>query len=121
MTQPAALRRYEVVDLAELPGVECPCGIARRGLVDAHDVPLTIHQTEISTDARTHYHRQLTETYYILECGADAQMELDGERIPLAPGRLVLIRPGVRHRAIGRMKVLVIVHPKFDPADEWFD
>jgi hypothetical protein len=41
--------------------------------------------------------------------------------VPLAPGRLVLIRPGVRHRAIGPMKVLVVVHPKFDPADEWFD
>ena len=48
-------------------------------------------------------------------------MQLDGERVPLAVGRCVLIPPGVRHRAIGRMKVLVVVFPKFDPADEWFD
>jgi hypothetical protein len=27
----------------------------------------------------------------------------------------------VRHRAIGRMQVLIVVYPKFDPADEWFD
>jgi hypothetical protein len=33
----------------------------------------------------------------------------------------VLIRPGVRHRAIGRMQVLIVVYPKFDPHDEWFD
>jgi hypothetical protein len=48
-------------------------------------------------------------------------MQLDDQLVPLAPGQAVLIPPGVRHRAIGRMKVLVIVFPKFDPADEWFD
>ena len=52
---------------------------------------------------------------------ADAAMELDGERIPVRPGMCVLIRPGTRHRAVGRMKVLIIALPKFDPHDEWFD
>jgi mannose-6-phosphate isomerase-like protein (cupin superfamily) len=95
--------------------------MARRALTDAEDVPLTIHQTDISADARTHYHRRLTEVYYILECDENARIELDDEVVPLAPGRLVLIRPGVRHRALGCMKVIVTVYPKFDPADEWFD
>jgi len=57
----------------------------------------------------------------VLECGPEAEMELDGERVPLVPGRAVRIPPGVRHRAIGEMKVLVIVSPKFDASDEWFD
>jgi mannose-6-phosphate isomerase-like protein (cupin superfamily) len=48
-------------------------------------------------------------------------MELDGQQVPITAGTCILIRPGVRHRAIGPMKVLVIVQPKFDPADEWFD
>ena len=26
-----------------------------------------------------------------------------------------------RHRAVGRMRVLNVVVPAFDPADEWFD
>jgi hypothetical protein len=30
----------------------------------------------------------------------------------------ILIRPGVRHRAVGRMTVLIVVLPKFDPDDE---
>ena len=47
--------------------------------------------------------------------------ELDGDLIPVHPGMSVLIRPGCRHRAVGRMTVLVISMPKFDPADEWFD
>jgi mannose-6-phosphate isomerase-like protein (cupin superfamily) len=113
--------RPQVIDMAALPGVDCPCGTARRAFEDLADLPITIHQTEISTDARTHYHRRLTEVYYILQCHGDAQMQLDDQLIPLMPGRCVLIPPGVRHRAIGRMTVLVVVTPKFDPEDEWFD
>jgi mannose-6-phosphate isomerase-like protein (cupin superfamily) len=112
---------YEVIDFDALPGVPCPCGVARRALADVADLPLTIHRTEIHDDAKAHYHRRLTETYYILECGPDAEMQLDSDRVALRPGLGVMIPPGVRHRAIGRMTVLIVVHPKFDPQDEWFD
>lgn len=114
-------RRYQVVDLALLPGVPCPCGTARRAFADLAEFPLTIHLTEIKADAALHYHRRLTETYYILECESDARMQLDDEIIPLQPGRCILIPPGVRHRAIGAMKVLIVVSPKFDPEDEYLD
>lgn len=112
---------YEIVDFAQLPGVACPCGTARRAFADVADFPGTVHVTEISTDARLHYHTTLTETYYFLECDDDARIQLDDQLIPVHPGMCVLIRPGVRHRAVGRMKVLIIVLPKFDPSDEWFD
>ena len=122
MTQPStAGRRAEIVDFNEIEPVPCPCGQARRAFTDVADYPGTVHRTDISADARVHYHKRLTEVYYILECGADARMELDGEQVPIAPGMCILIRPGVRHRALGPMQVLVIVQPKFDPADEWFD
>ena len=114
-------RGYEIADFAALPGVACPCGTARRAFGDVPDFPATIHVTEIAVDARLHYHRKLTETYYFVECGPDAQMQLDNEIIPVHPGMCVLIRPGTRHRAIGRMRVLIVVFPKFDPDDEWFD
>ena len=112
---------YEIVDFAQVPPVSCPCGEARRAFGGVADFPATIHRTEISTEARAHYHRTLTETYYILECGGDARMQLDDELIALRPGMCVLIRPGVRHRAVGKMTVLIVVLPKFDPHDEWFD
>jgi len=112
---------YEWVDFARIPGVPCPCGTARRAFGDVADYPGTIHVTEISEDSKLHYHRQLTETYYFLECGPDAAMQLDDQRIPIHPGLCIMIRPGTRHRAIGKMKVLIVVFPKFDPADEWFD
>jgi len=116
-----AARPYRVVDFAEVPGVPCPCGTARRAFGDAPEFPGTIHVTEIDADAKLHHHRRLTETYDVLESGDDARMQFDDEVIPLRPGVCVMIPPGVRHRAIGRMKVLIVVVPKFDPADEWLD
>lgn len=121
MPTPASAARYRIVDFATLPPIACPCGTARRAFADVADFPGTVHQTRITTDARTHYHQRLTEVYYILECAPDAQMELDGQRFGIGVGQCVLIPPGVRHRAIGDMTVLVIVYPKFDPQDEWFD
>jgi mannose-6-phosphate isomerase-like protein (cupin superfamily) len=109
---------YEIVDFGQLPPTT---GQARRAFTDVDDFPGTVHVTEISADAKRHYHRRLTETYYILECAEDAALELDEQRIPVHAGTCIMIRPGTRHRAVGRMKVLIVVFPKFDPGDEWFD
>lgn len=115
------MNAYDVVDFADLPGVECPCGVARRAFAEIEDFPGTVHVTDISADSRLHYHKRLTETYFFLECEADAKMQLDDEIIEVRPGMCVLVRPGVRHRAVGKMRVLILVLPKFDPQDEWFD
>lgn len=118
---PDQKRGWKAVDFAEIEGVPCPCGSSRRAFADVDDFPGTLHRVEISLDARLHYHKRLTETYYFLECEPDAAMQLDDELIPVRPGMSIVIRPGVRHRAVGKMSVLNFVLPKFDPADEWFD
>jgi mannose-6-phosphate isomerase-like protein (cupin superfamily) len=120
-TMTASHRRYHLADFSEIEGVPCPCGTARRAFKDVEAFPGTLHVTEISEDARKHYHKTLTETYYFLECGPDAMMELDDEIIPVRPGISIVIPPGVKHRALGKMKVLIVAIPNFDPADEWFD
>jgi len=109
---------YRVIDFDQLPGTNCPCGVARRALVDEPGFPGTLHRTEITVAAKLHYHERLTETYYILECDPDAKMQLDDELIPVRRGTCIFIPPGVRHRALGTMTVLIVVFPKFDPADE---
>jgi len=119
--QTETARRFQVVDFAEIPGVPCPCGTARRAFADVAEYPATVHVTSISVDAQLHYHKRLTETYYFLECGAGAQMQLNDETVAVKPGMCIMIPPRVRHRAIGEMKVLIIALPKFDPADEWLD
>jgi mannose-6-phosphate isomerase-like protein (cupin superfamily) len=110
-----------VVDFADIPGVPCPCGTARRAFAEVTGFPATVHVTSISADAQLHYHKRLTETYYFLECADGARMQLDDETLAVRPGMCIHIPPGVRHRAIGEMKVLIIAMPKFDPSDEWFD
>src|SRR6516165_7708648 len=72
----AARPAYRVVDFAEVPGVPCPCGTARRAFADVASFPGTVHVTEIAADARRHYHRRLTETYFVLECVEGAALEL---------------------------------------------
>ena len=121
MVEQTAERGFEVVDFNEIEGVPCPCGSARRAFADVDDLPATVHVTEISSDAKLHYHKQLTETYYFLECDPGARMQLDDQFIDVHPGMSIMIRPGTRHRAIGQMKVLIVVFPKFAPADEWLD
>ena len=48
-------------------------------------------------------------------------LELDGEMVPVRPMTSIFIKPGCRHRAVGKMKIVNIPVPAFDPHDEWFD
>lgn len=112
---------YEIVDFESLSGVACPCGTAKRSLMENPHVPYSLHLTEITENARVHYHRKITETYFILECGPDAHIELDGQPVAVQPRMAITIPPLTRHRALGKMKVVIIASPKFDPSDEWFD
>lgn len=121
MSSLAQPERYHLADFSQIERTPCPCGMARRAFTEVEAFPGTMHVTEISEEAKLHYHKKLTETYYFLECDEQAQMQLDDEIIPVKPGTAIVIPPGTRHRALGRMKVLIVVLPKFDPADEWFD
>jgi mannose-6-phosphate isomerase-like protein (cupin superfamily) len=119
MISELSTKNYELAQLETLDPVRCPCGWSRRAFASPDNTLSTIHLVEIKEDARTHYHKALTETYVILE--GEGWMELDGERIPVKPLTTIKIRPGCRHRAIGQLKVLNFVIPAFDPEDEWFD
>lgn len=112
-------QKYSVVHLDDVTAVPCPCGMSQRAFTDDPDQIASLHVVDISVDARTHYHKKLTEIYYILE--GTGQMELDGELVDVGPGSTVLIKPGCRHRAIGKMRILNVPVPAFDPEDEWFD
>jgi mannose-6-phosphate isomerase-like protein (cupin superfamily) len=110
---------YLVSQLDEIPGRPCPCGTTRRGFITPENDVASVHHVEIKLDARTHYHKGMTEIYVVLE--GSGEMELDGQRIPVRPMTSVMIKPGCRHRAIGQLTILNIAIPKFDPEDEWFD
>ncbi|MEZ5330102.1 MAG: cupin domain-containing protein [Verrucomicrobiales bacterium] len=111
---------YTIAQLDSIPAVPCPCGQARRAFGDDPEQLATLHLVDIKTDARTHYHKRMTEIYVVLE--GEGEIELDGECFPVKPMTSVMIKPGCRHRAIGtNMRILNIPIPAFDPEDEWFD
>lgn len=114
-----SMTNYLIAQLDEVPAQPCPCGITRRAFAVPENTLATVHKVDIHEDARVHYHKKLTEIYVILE--GEGWMELDGQRVPVKPMTSVMIKPGCRHRAVGKMKILNIAIPAFDPADEWFD
>lgn len=116
---PETAENYVVTQLDALDAIRCPCGWARRGFSDVPGGPATVHLLKIEADARTHYHKRLTEIYVILE--GEGFLELDGKKIAVRPMTSVMIKPGCRHRAIGKLTVINIPIPAFDPHDEWFD
>ena|SRR2546426_5582052 len=110
---------YLIAQLDQIPAQRCPCGFARRAFADAGDTVASMHVVDIQEDSRAHYHKQMTEIYLVLE--GEGEMELDGKRFPLKPMTAIYIKPGCRHRAIGKLKIINIPVPAFDEKDEWFD
>jgi mannose-6-phosphate isomerase-like protein (cupin superfamily) len=110
---------YLISRLDQIPPQRCPCGWTRRAFAETTDNVASVHVVEIQADSRTHYHKKMTEIYVVLE--GQGEMELDGRRVPVAPLTAIYIKPGCRHRAIGKLKILNIPVPAFDEQDEWFD
>lgn len=115
------MQKAVVTHFDEIEPTQCPCGTTRRAFVFPENQTATIHLVDISVGAKTHYHKNLTEIYLILETDGEAHMELDGELVPVRPMTTILIPLGIRHRAVGKMKIVNIPVPAFDPHDEWFD
>ena len=110
---------YLIEQLDTLPGQPCPCGTTRRGFFVPENEMASVHVVEIKEDAATHYHKLTTEIYIVLE--GEGELELNGTLHPVRPMTSVMIHPGCRHRALGKLKIINVAIPKFDPADEWFD
>src|SRR5436309_8416198 len=110
---------FMVSQLDDVSPVRCPCGWARRAFAGAGANAASLHLVHIEEDSRAHYHKKMTEIYLVLE--GEGQMELDGKLFPLKPMTAVYIRPGCRHRAMGKLRIVNIPIPSFDENDEWFD
>lgn len=114
---PEDTARYHLVELNDVPATPCPCGEAKRAFADQPEAPASFHIVEIAHDSAVHYHKRTTEIYHVLE--GEGHLELDGERVPVRPGSTVMIKPGCRHRAVGKLRIINVPIPAFDPADEY--
>jgi len=112
-------KNYRLADFNGIAGTPCPCGTSKRAFVAPDNSVASMHVVEISETSRVHYHKKMTEIYYVLE--GEGNFELDGESVPVSPGSAVLIKPECRHRAVGKLKIINVPIPTFDEEDEWFD
>ena len=110
---------YMIAELDEIEPVPCPCGQARRAFAEPGNDVASLHVVDIKSDSETHYHKKTTEIYLVLE--GEGFMELDGETVPVKPMTSILIKPGCRHRAVGKLRIVNIPIPAFHPEDEWMD
>lgn len=95
----------------------CPCGQSERFFTGKDKGALGLHRTTIS-DAKPHYHKVMTEVYYVLE-GSGAIM-LDGVRYAVEKGSAILIPPGVVHNGEGVYQVVVVYdHPEVHQTDTY--
>ena len=78
---------------------------------------------EAGQETQRHYHADAEEIYYVVE--GSGEMEVDGDRRPLAVGDAVLIPPGARHQIRaddgGRLRFLCCCAPAYRHEDTYFD
>jgi len=113
------MANYMIAHFDEIDVQSCPCGYTQRAFVSSDNKVATLHIVEITEEAELHYHKKITEIYLVLE--GSGTVELDGKLVPVKPLTAIFIKPGCRHRAIGRMRIVNTCIPAFDPKDEWFD
>jgi mannose-6-phosphate isomerase-like protein (cupin superfamily) len=85
------------------------CGQIRVVIDEQDGAAAEVHHLEI-TNAKLHYHERTDEIYHVI-AGA-GRMQLDDEEIELHPGVVVYVPRGVKHKAWGDLKVLVVCIPR---------
>jgi mannose-6-phosphate isomerase-like protein (cupin superfamily) len=110
--------RYLIRRLADIETERGVCGW-RKTLVTHGDTPVANVSHLTIDNSRYHYHRQMTEFYYVLSGGGT--ITLDDEKKPIAAGDLVVIKPGVWHTSDGEMDVLILGVPAGEQTDVWFE
>ena len=111
-------KKYLVADIENIAPTPCPCGQARRAFIEPGNDIASFHIVDISANSRPHYHKKMTEIYHVLD--GEGTLELDDDQLDLKPGITVMIKPGCIHRAVGKLKLINVPIPTFDPTDEWF-
>ena len=99
---------------------EITCGLMR-DLTNAKDFKSMdfVHIT-ISDSTKKHYHKKLTEVYYVLKGSID--VEIDGKTEHLEKDSLIMIFPNTQHKAWKTSKedaeILVVCSPPWSEEDE---
>jgi len=118
MAEMTTTKRYIARHVDEVEPVRSVCGSSTRVLTGKDTQVASLHITHIK-DSQKHYHKRITEIYYILE-GSGA-LEVGDEEVQLTPGMTVLIEPGLPHRGKGDFKAAIVSVPPFSEDDSYHE
>jgi quercetin dioxygenase-like cupin family protein len=110
--------KYIIRRLSEIETERGVCGW-RKTIVTHEDTPVANVSHLTIDDSKYHYHREMTEFYYVLTGGGT--ITLDGEKKEIAAGDMIVIKPGVWHTSDGEMEVLILGVPAGEQTDVWFE
>ena len=95
-------------DPAEVTPWAETCGQIRPLIEASDEAAAEVHQVEID-HAKLHYHKQTDEVYYVIN--GRGTMTLDDDTVELHPGVVVYVPRGVKHKADGKLTVLLVCIP----------
>jgi mannose-6-phosphate isomerase-like protein (cupin superfamily) len=101
--------RYLRRDPADITPWSETCGAIRPVIEASDEAAAEVHHVEID-GAKLHYHARTDEIYYVID--GNGSMKLDDDEIELHPGVVVYVPRGVKHKAIGKLTVLVVCIPR---------
>jgi mannose-6-phosphate isomerase-like protein (cupin superfamily) len=104
-SEPSFLRR----DVTTIQPWTETCGQIRPLIEEKDGAAAEVHHLEI-TDAKLHYHERTDEIYYVLD--GTGRMRLGDDEIDLRKDVVVYVPRGMKHKASGDLKVLVICIPR---------
>ena len=104
-TQTRFLRR----DPAEVEPWAETCGQVRCLIEEKDEAAGEVLHVEIQ-DAKLHYHERTDEFYYVID--GQGTMVLDDQEIELHKGVVVYVPRGVKHKAMGKLSVLLVCVPR---------
>ena len=96
-------------DITEIQPWAETCGQIRPLIGEPDGAAAEVHHLEI-TDAKLHYHERTDEIYYVLD--GTGRMRVGDQEIELHKDVVVYVPRGVKHRAWGNLKVLVVCIPR---------
>lgn len=118
MDKTATAKGVIIRNVRDIESVRGVCGF-RRSLITAEDSEVANVSHLTIDNSREHYHKTMTELYYVLKGGGE--IVLDGQSLPIEEGEIALIPPGVRHTSEGDMEVLIVGIPPLETEDIHFD
>ena len=96
-------------DPAEVAPWSETCGQIRPLIEEADEAAAEVHHVEIE-DAKLHYHERTDEFYYVID--GQGTMVVGDEQIELHKGVVVYVPRGVKHKAMGKLSVLLVCVPR---------